>query len=619
MKFLHIIPPSRRMMDTYIRMLRKNFDKDEHHFYFINECPESELDLFGYDNVQQMSGNSKWEKMKHLYTALNQADLVFWHGFIYPGRFMLFLFGNPKFLKKSVWVAWGIDLYNWKRTDKGLRHKVINALNYYCRCHLKAVIALLEPDKLYYKKIFPSKVPCYVIPYPISEESFAAMDVYRNWNSRKNGLTFVQVAHNAHTFNNHLEILEMLLPYAQENMRLFLPMSYGNDWHTSNKQYGRNITEYVEDHFPNKAYMLWRLMPQSSYTEFLWNMDIAIFNAERQNALGNILKLLYMGNKVYLTPDGPLYSYFKEKEIEVFNTKEIGTIPYSKFIERSSNTNAIDWIRKNYHPQYSIKKWKDGIEEICGCRLHYTTAFSGIEETQKDTVAKTPYYKSNYLNIMRYFSWGGLNTAKIPDAVIIGADTMGIRIAQWMLDCNKRKTTWFIKGFLDEHIESLNNTSKDYDVIGKWNEWHREPFDTLLCAIEDPNIRQKAVVYFKQRYLHSSTDTELNQSLFSEVIHPSSSVSDFATRGEGCIIGPHTFVDVGTELGDFVYINRSYIGDHTKIGNFCNIDIYCRIGCNVVIDDGITIPAGSIVPNGSHITNCLEANYLQPERGGLND
>ena len=204
MKFLHIIPPSRRMMDTYIRMLRKNFDKDEHHFYFINECPESELDLFGYDNVQQMSGNSKWEKMKHLYTALNQADLVFWHGFIYPGRFMLFLFGNPKFLKKSVWVAWGIDLYNWKRTDKGLRHKVINALNYYCRCHLKAVIALLEPDKLYYKKNFPSKVPCYVIPYPISEESFAAMDVYRNWNSRKNGLTFVQVAHNAHTFNNHL-------------------------------------------------------------------------------------------------------------------------------------------------------------------------------------------------------------------------------------------------------------------------------------------------------------------------------------------------------------------------------------------------------------------------------
>ena len=140
------------------------------------------------------------------------------------------------------------------------------------------------------------------------------------------------------------------------------------------------------------------------------------------------------------------------------NTKEIGTIPYSKFIERSSNTNAIDWIRKNYHPQYSIKKWKDGIEEICGCSLHYTTVFSEIGESQKATVAKNPYFKSNYLNIMRYFSWGGLNVAKIPDAVIIGAGTMGIRIAQWMLDCNKRKTTWFIKGFLDEHIESLNNT-----------------------------------------------------------------------------------------------------------------------------------------------------------------
>lgn len=608
MKFLHIIPPSRRMMDTYIRMLRENYSADEHHFYFINECPKSEMGLYDYGNVQQMSGNGKKEKMLHLKKALDDADIVLWHGFIYPGRFMLFLAANPQFLKKSVWIVWGIDIYNWKRPENSLRNIVINKLNYYCRCHVKAVVALIEPDKTYYHQNFSKNVPCYVIPYPISKESFDAMDEYRNWKARENGITYVQVAHNAHTFNRHMEILESLVPYADENMRLFLPMSYGNDWHTSSPQYGKTVQKFANDNFPKKVRVLSRLMPQLKYTEFLWNMDIAIFNAERQNALGNILKLLYMGNKVYLTPDGPLYAFFKDKNFEIYNTKDVGHIPYDEFIKRSENVNAIKWIRETYHPEYVKYTWKKCLEELCGEKLEFrqedSTNFASVSEKHSQ-----PLQKYNYFGVVRYLQWKKVNINTIPDAVIVGAETLGLRTLQWIFEINRSRLRWLVRGFLDENIKTLNGFADDFDVIGTWEQWKQSNEDKLIFAIENPSNRKRAVDFFCDYYklnlsndVTSADDSKSDALLpIGELLHSSALVSNFSKHGNGCLIGPHTVIDVGAEIGDFVYINQAYIGSYSKIGSFCNIGANCHIGNNVIIDDYVTIADGVMIPDGSHI------------------
>lgn len=623
MRFLHIIPPSKRMMDTYIRMLRDNFETDEHHFYFINECPDSEKSLFDYGNVQQMTGNSKVEKMKHLYKALKEADIVLWHGFIYPGRFMLFLAANPQFLKKSVWVVWGIDLYNWERQNDSLHNRVINMLNRYCRCHLKAVVTLLEPDRKYYQENFTSKIPCYVVPYPISKESFEAMDIYRDWKPRRNGVMYVQVAHNAHTFNNHMEILESLVPYAEENMRLFLPMSYGNDWHTSNDQYGKKIQDFVKEHFPKKARILERLMPQLKYTEFLWNMDVAIFNAERQNALGNILKLLYMGNKVYLTPNGPLYTFFKEKNIEIYSTKDIGKIPYSEFVTRSSNKNAIAWIRKTYHPELSKINWKKCFEDISGKPILFTHSETQESNFEQAPEVISPLYKPNYWCVMRYLKWNRVNLDRISNAVIVGAGIMGVQTAQWIFDSNDHRLQYFIRGFLDNTLDTFNGFVNDFDIIGTWRQWTCEPLDKLIFALDEPSERKEAVAQFTDLYREklealkfeetngssntmeiTDDDQEQSQEIIlpvGEVIHPNASVSHFSKRGNGCLIGPNTIVDVGAELGDFVYINDAYIGSFAKIGSFCNIGANCYIGSHAVIDDGISLKSGTIIPDGRHV------------------
>ena len=72
-------------------------------------------------------------------------------------------------------------------------------------------------------------------------------------------------------------------------------------------------------------------MQQEEYTNYLWSIDIAIFDADRQNALGNMLKLLYMGSKVYLSPDNPLYAFFLSKGIAVFDARTLSEASVEEF------------------------------------------------------------------------------------------------------------------------------------------------------------------------------------------------------------------------------------------------------------------------------------------------
>lgn len=606
MQYLHIIPPSRRMMDTYIKMLREHFPAEEHCFYFINTCLSSERELFDYGNVHEMTGDGKLAKAKHLYHALNNADIVLWHGLIYPGRFMLFLAANPNFLKKSVWVMWGIDLYNWKRDGGGIRTRLINFLNKHCRCHMKAAIALLETDKDYFQKTFSDKIPCYIVPYPISESSFELMDSLRGAKARKNGKVFIQVAHNAHPFNNHLEILKSLIPYKDENIKLFLPLSYGNDWHNGNQNYIKDIVSYLTDNFSGKAYSLYHLMPQLKYTEFLWNMDIAIFNAERQNALGNILKLLYMGNKVFMTSEGPLYNFFLQKGIEIYDAKKISSMPYEDFIQPSDNSCAVEWIKTNYHPQYSVQKWLDVFEKIGTCKLAFLDPQTTANiTTQTHTYTLTALFKPNFFPVDRYLKWPkALKLSTVKDVYIIGAQLYGIKSLQWLLEMNKVKYQWFFQGFLDETVTTFNGELGDYDVVGDWKKGLPNEDASYICSYEMPALRQNVA--------NSLTPSELE--CFITIIHPNAKAGILLDAGKGGMIDGESIIDIGVRIGDFVHICGAHIECCVHIGNYCNIGkchigYGVKIGNNVIIENNVEILPNTTIPDNSHLYADKGVNY----------
>lgn len=564
MVFLHIVPPSTRMMNTFMSEIRKRFNKDEHIFYFINSCPLSERKLFEYENVFEMTGNTRFQKILHFEKFINKSDYIIWHGMTYQTRHILFA-SRPKVLKKSIWLMWGIDLYNWKVPSIGIKNLIKNKLNHYWRNHVKNIISLLPFDEEFFHKEFPkSKAKFYNIPYPIGMESFHIMNSLSNWQNRENGKICVQVAHNAHVFNNHKEILNKLAKFQDENISLYLPLSYGPEPPAGEKYINGVIHEAITL-FPNKTFCLRKLIPLNKYMRFLWNMDIVVLYAHRQNALGNICRQLYMGNKIFLSPKSPTYKFLKDKNIEIFSTDDIPNMTYEEFIKRPSNENAKKWIIDTYLPDNIFALWSKMIVELGG-NGENPREYSQYEELASQELPCI--YKDNIPNIYKYLKWK-IDISKSLPTVIIGTGMNAQYLAMDLSKYNKahKRHRYHMLGFIKTAGENDVLPDTDFGDLSKLsldNEYN------LFCAVHNGTERATIIGNLE------SNDFFINQWIPE---HIQNVVSD-----NGCVVTRNSTILRQTVLKKGVLIDNGYVGsfclidDYATLEDSCFIGNYCKIG-----------------------------------------
>lgn len=114
------------MMETYIQMIRENYPREDHIFYFLGKCPKSEESLFEYGNVVELAdGESKLDKIRNFYRDISDCDYIVWHCLTLSPKFVLFFSVFPYFLKKMIWVMWGIDLYEFNRPICSLKDRLL--------------------------------------------------------------------------------------------------------------------------------------------------------------------------------------------------------------------------------------------------------------------------------------------------------------------------------------------------------------------------------------------------------------------------------------------------------------------------------------------------------------
>jgi len=600
MKYLHVVLPSKRMMDTYFRMIRKYFDIAEHRFLFWDECVNQDRELFEYGNVGEVQGNTLKEKYLSIYHELNAADVIIWHGLIFGTKRILFLYLHKKFLKKSVWIMRGLDLYNWKQEEKNIKSFIKNKINYKCRKTVPYSVSIFPTDEQIYREQFGNKNKVFFAPYPFSEDAFFTMDKLENMQDRKNGKKYVQVAHNAYTFNNHLDILKSLERFHNEDIKLVVPLSYGNDWTNSEENYINTVIDLAGRSFGEKAECLVRMMPSDEYTYLLCNIDIGIYGAKRQNGLGNILRMLYLGNKVYLNPASPVYKFFKEQHIDVYDMEAISKMSYEEFIAPAQNiTLAKRWIREYHHPDCVFLKWRDLFEdlrEIFGEKRMFARSSQkeieeklAILEKKNDAVKKDVVYKKNYICLDRYMRQEkGTVLKDVKDIVVIGNGTTAKEVFHWLNMDNQKRKRWFIQGFISETNTTLKNEIKNNDVIGgKSTILEFKGKADFVLAVDN---RTELEMYSNFMSQHGITPVSYASAC--------SDIGNDIVKGEGCLLGPNSKIANSVILGKYVQIYSSVLERGCVVGDYSIIDSDTWVGKNAVIGSNVTIGAKSIImPN----------------------
>ena len=173
-------------------------------------------------------------------------------------------------------------------------------------------------------------------------------------------LTNILVGHSATPLCNHIGILESLAKFKDENIHIYIPLSYGDE------AYAQQVITRATEIFGDKAIFQMKNMPLWDYVHFLWDIDIAIFKVYRQIALGNICRLLYMTKKVYLPKGSLLYNYYEENDTEIYDCDVISQMTFEEFTAKPKMTEPSECIKERMNRGAVIDQWKNVFEKSEG-------------------------------------------------------------------------------------------------------------------------------------------------------------------------------------------------------------------------------------------------------------
>lgn len=339
-KVLHLaacytfIPP-------FVEFMYEKFDFDKHEFFITPVMAEA--NLIKAKNIT-LCGKTRVSRIK-FYTQvvrkMNQADKIILHS-LFDIRVIQILFFSPWLLKKCYWVMWGADLYSYQLSERNkswykkelFRRPVIKNMGH--------LVTYIKGDVDLARKWYGAKGEYHECLMYLSN-TYKVLDVP----SIQSDTINIQIGNSADPSNNHFEILDKLLPFKDQNIKMYAPLSYGDQIHAN------KVIAKGKELFGDKFIALTDFMPFDQYLSFLGSIDIAIFNHKRQQAMGNTITLLGLGKTVFIRSDTTQWQLFKDKNIEVLNTLNF-ELNYIKDLEKNIKNTADYFSKETLIEQYKL-------------------------------------------------------------------------------------------------------------------------------------------------------------------------------------------------------------------------------------------------------------------------
>ena len=273
--------------------------------------------------------------------SAREAEKIILHG-LWNSRLIVLLALHPSILKKCYWVIWGGDLYSYSMGKKNLKWYAAELFRRPVIRGVGHLITYVQGDAELARKWYGA-----IGRY--HECIMYTSNIYRDYaiDEQSHSAVNIQIGNSADPCNNHLEILEKLKFFHDQNIVIYAPLSYGN------QAYARTVIAAGNAIFGDKFKAMTDLMPFDQYLEFLGQIDIAVFAHKRQQGMGNTITLLGMGKKVYMRSDVTSMATFDGIGVKVFDFSDIDLMPISIEIKNKNKTQ----LRNRFSEAMLIKQW----------------------------------------------------------------------------------------------------------------------------------------------------------------------------------------------------------------------------------------------------------------------
>lgn len=365
MKFVHCMILEEKFTKGVSHFYDRYFAKKNHTIYYFSSKNDSVVNFQLLNINYKILKKSKYN-LKRIFEQINQLkkyDYIVFHSLFINEFYKIFFLLQPKLMKKIIWIEWGYDLYT-RTKHRNLIRRMLH--NYFCS-KIPNFIAIFPPDIDVYKNIFKnSNTRIFYAPYigypPGYQGKFYDPSKKISDIIKSNDTIYIQIGHNAMPSLNHIEVLYELKRYAKENIKIILPLSYGE-----NEIYIDKVEKCAKELFGEKAVCLRKFLSSSDYFNIVNKVSIAIFNTERQCALGNIYHMIFNNVKLYMPRNSVMFKYFNEKGVPVTSFEDIKKMNFEEFVEDViiNDVNKFDkFIYELIDYDSKVKLWEKIYNEI---------------------------------------------------------------------------------------------------------------------------------------------------------------------------------------------------------------------------------------------------------------
>ncbi|MEZ8965762.1 TDP-N-acetylfucosamine:lipid II N-acetylfucosaminyltransferase [Vibrio breoganii] len=242
---------------------------------------------------------------------------------------------------KVVWIGFGADYYDLITSPESLlgnkTKSIVSKDNPRTKQIIKAIRKFLTKAKKT-RAQFINRID-YFCPVLTTEYNLIRWEgrkpklidwnygtLEEDWAKPENGLDItgnnILLGNSATSTCNHIEGIDAL-KHTHTCSQLIIPLSYGD------KEYAKKVRKYAEANYPGPVKALEEFMPFDSYNKLISSCSHVVMPHKRQQGLGNIVSLIYLGAKVFLDKENPSYNFFTEKGVNIFSIDEIENSTWS--------------------------------------------------------------------------------------------------------------------------------------------------------------------------------------------------------------------------------------------------------------------------------------------------
>lgn len=379
MKILHIATDD-KFVDHAYTVFEKAFSEKNEVIIFSKSESLRFVKLKDYLHVKYTLSQIRRPRVeKELY---EKYDLVIFHSFgdlLYPE-----IFNIPEDVP-TVWFGWGYDYYDLIGKPKNLLLPATqNIASQSYKSLLRTTIGktlrfafrLAGVSKSRRKAIERLTLFAPVLPNEyemvLKSRSWKSFPEHACWNygTMEDHLIkgfegeqvegdSILVGNSASLTCNHKDTLGFLHEVGVENRYIISPLSYGD------KTYGEKIIAIGRQCFGEKFNPLKDFMPIQDYVATIKKCGYVIMNHKRQQAVGNIVIMLYLGARVFLREENPTYSFLKEMGVAVSSVQELekDISLLQKPLSSEEKENNKELVSKYWSREQGIYRTKNLVEQ----------------------------------------------------------------------------------------------------------------------------------------------------------------------------------------------------------------------------------------------------------------